>query len=595
MTDIVQARHRRIAAFFVFLFVVEWYLYFWNIGHFFQADTIFLLYHRPKSILDLLHAFIERHPSGWYRPLANDILETIFFPFFGLNPAPYRIPVYALFIANTIALYALAITLTRRHLVAAIATFFFAVHTTGAYVTYDAAFLPELLYTLFYIVSAIAYLRYIDNGDKSALWISLTCFALSLLSKESAVTLPGVLFVLHVLRKDRRVSLTRALTGHVAILICYLLFALSYLHVMNMSFETILARSPQVQQYGGFNVGLTDGILRNLDTAMSWAFNIPRGEDGVPRPLGPALVSALTIFRLVVAAILAVLLFRRDHRIVIVGLAWFVLTLVPALPLVGNFRPYYIFLPIAGFSLLIGAAFAFVWETLRKPRFLGPSLVVAALATVLYVSSLSIFADTRYNGLLGASSDMALNSLTDLKRLYPAIPPGAVIYIYDATEPLWWHHSSGDLIKMSYNNEDISVLYESLMQEFPTEGEHKNLIVLRHENLRLVDETSIMRVQPWRYLVYKDDPERTLTVSRTEASTGEAYFVEIDGIRNEKVQVAYTRDDRPIDAFTATLDSEGRASFTVSGATQRGMYRFVGFNIVGQPDWFKANATIVVH
>jgi hypothetical protein len=40
----------RVAAFFVFLFVVEWYLYFRSIGHCFQGDTVFLLHHRVTSL-----------------------------------------------------------------------------------------------------------------------------------------------------------------------------------------------------------------------------------------------------------------------------------------------------------------------------------------------------------------------------------------------------------------------------------------------------------------------------------------------------------------------------------------------------------------
>ena len=47
-------RHWRVAGFFIFLFIVEWFLYFRSAGHYFQADTVFLLYHRARSLSEFL-------------------------------------------------------------------------------------------------------------------------------------------------------------------------------------------------------------------------------------------------------------------------------------------------------------------------------------------------------------------------------------------------------------------------------------------------------------------------------------------------------------------------------------------------------------
>src|SRR6185295_10205669 len=104
------------------------------IGHFFQGDSVFLLHYRLTSAASVLREFVQLHPSGWYRPLANEIVESVFFPVLGLNPPGYRIPVYALFFANTIAVYVLAFAITRRRLTAALAAFFFNIHTTNAYI-----------------------------------------------------------------------------------------------------------------------------------------------------------------------------------------------------------------------------------------------------------------------------------------------------------------------------------------------------------------------------------------------------------------------------------------------------------------------------
>ena len=59
------------------------------------------------------------------------------------------------FIGVTAGVYALALILTRRHLTAALATFFFTIHTANAYTTYDLGFMPEVLYSFFYIAAVL--------------------------------------------------------------------------------------------------------------------------------------------------------------------------------------------------------------------------------------------------------------------------------------------------------------------------------------------------------------------------------------------------------------------------------------------------------
>src|SRR5262245_28410264 len=125
-----MTQHRlKIIVFCAVILVVDWFLYFRHAGHFFQGDTVFLLNNRASSVSGFLNEFIELNRSGWYRPLTNELLESILYPMAGLNPIPYRIPVYVVFIAVTAGVYALVLQLTRRHLAAAIAAFFFTIHT----------------------------------------------------------------------------------------------------------------------------------------------------------------------------------------------------------------------------------------------------------------------------------------------------------------------------------------------------------------------------------------------------------------------------------------------------------------------------------
>src|SRR6185369_1056480 len=230
----------RLAAFFVLLFIVDWFLYFRHIGHFFQGDTVFLLDQRAHSISGYLKEFVQLNASGWYRPLTNELVETILYPFAGLHPVPYRIPVYVVFVAITVCVYLLVLMIIGRHLAAVVATFFFSIHTVNAYTTYDVGFLPELLFTLFYICATVAYLRYLKDGEKRMYGASLACFVGSLLSKEAAMTLPAVLFLTHIVFgrdsvRHRVVSATRSIVPHMLLLSVYLAFAVGHLGVMGLS------------------------------------------------------------------------------------------------------------------------------------------------------------------------------------------------------------------------------------------------------------------------------------------------------------------------------------------------------------------------
>src|SRR5262245_14435942 len=83
---IQPSRRVQVAGFFALLLVVDWVLYFRHAPHFFQGDTVFLLQHRAASLSAYLQEFVVLNPSGWYRPLANELFESILYPFVGLHP-----------------------------------------------------------------------------------------------------------------------------------------------------------------------------------------------------------------------------------------------------------------------------------------------------------------------------------------------------------------------------------------------------------------------------------------------------------------------------------------------------------------------------
>src|SRR5215472_4825232 len=136
---------------FLALAALEYLIYFWHAGHFFQADTIYWFDHRLHSFTEFIRSFAAPDPGGWYRPLTNRTVQSALYPFTGLQRAPYRLVQFVLFFLNVIGVFTLTQKLTKALPAAIIASTFFTIHTINAYATYDLAFMPELTYTLLYI------------------------------------------------------------------------------------------------------------------------------------------------------------------------------------------------------------------------------------------------------------------------------------------------------------------------------------------------------------------------------------------------------------------------------------------------------------
>jgi hypothetical protein len=596
---IERQRRIEVIAFFAMLLIVDWALYFRHARHFFQGDAIFLIDHRATSIPGYLNEFIALNPSGWFRPLANELIESVLYPIAGLHPVPYRIPLYVLFLLITVAVYALTFTLTRRRLAAGLATFFFTIHTTNAYATYDLGFMPELLYTLFYLSAVLAFLRYLERGSTPAYRLSLLCLIAGLLSKESSISLPATLFLIGIVFtpgsrsfRERVIHAVRSTAPHMVIAALYAGYALCSFHVAGVSMGTLLDRSqkPNPQAYIAV---LNDKFFANAQLAFVWAFNIPRGWWGQWQHLTAGMMAYLNVFRAFALVLITLALIRPDRKIVLFGIAWFWITLIPPLALVNSFVPHYLFLPSVGLSLVVGFVSARAYDSVQRFQ---PLLATTGLAVVfaglLYVNNRSIRGNIYDNRLLGGSAKLASDTLNDLKGLYPALPADARLYFTDADEPLYWEHDYGKLVKLVYATDRISILYQSQGDALPP-GIHDPL-VFGVRNGRLIDETAFYRDNSSRVMNFVD-ADLTFDLSPPEVMAGQGrYTLRIPKFRNTLVEIAYTVNGGPLQVFTASLNADGEVTFDVSDNTKKGIYKFWALTTPGAQGWFRANQTLWV-
>lgn len=580
------------------LALIEYVVFFLPNNYFFEGDTIHWFYLRHRSVQDFLLSFFTLDPAGWYRPLTNRTVQSLFYPLFGFEPPGYRVVHFVLVTSALLAVYKLSSLVTKRRLAASIAAFFFAVHSVNAFTSFDVLFTPEVVYTFFYICAVIAYLRHRETNSRRMLAASVLLFVAGLCSKEAAVTLPVMLIALDVVLN--RAPLLKAAAGaraHLLVLAVYVALVFGYLEVQRPAFQSIFARpGPEV----AYRFSLDRTILDNAGLAVTWAFNMPRGWQTDGRNLRGWMMTYLKGFRVLVLLLGAGVLLLPERRLMAAGFAWFFIAVAPGLPLFEHFLPQYLFLPLAGFSIAIGTIFDAAWRKAATVGTLYERPAGAATAAVFVVlAGICAFGarnDMRNNRVLGWSSRVALNSMNDLKAAHPALQPHTTIYFSDADEPdLAWDTAQGELFKMAYGDDTIHTLYWG-WGEVITQGvmERGPVIVMKFRDFHAADVTKDFLAASEPPVSYRAPEGYRLEISPAAAASGQKYRLSISGLPNTGVTVHYTLNGGPVQAFQALLDNNHQVTFDVSDRTEKGLYKFVGFRMPAG-DWLQAAASIQIN
>ena len=143
---------------------------------------------------------------GNYHPLTT-LSYAIEYKLFGLNPFPYHFDNLLLHLINVVLVFYFIKSLSGRDEIAFITSLFFAIHPMHVESVAWISERKDVLYSMFYLASLIAYLKYIydlkagKEIHKSTLSVfyyplSVIFFICSLLSKPAAVTLPLILFLI---------------------------------------------------------------------------------------------------------------------------------------------------------------------------------------------------------------------------------------------------------------------------------------------------------------------------------------------------------------------------------------------------------------
>lgn len=317
--------------------------------------------------------------NSLYRPLFLLTLN-VAHHLWGASPFGFHALNLLLHGVNTVLIFYLLVGLipADNRVAALVGAALFAVHPVHVESIAWAAGLTDPLVTLFLLSALLYYRRYIRTGRLLFAGLALTSYAAGLLCKEVAIFYP-LLLVLHD-AVQRQLRPWRYLP-YVGLLVCYLLVRSAALGIALDWAQFDVTHWPLLLEF----------ISRYIQLLIfPWPLDYYYVK---PVTNLPAIV--LGTVTCIAAAVYAVRALRRHELPPLLGFAWIVITLLPALPLALLDEPVFatrvLYLPSVGFAMLIA------WGYSKARLRAASGYASAGLIVVFSVVSVLEIADWRDN------------------------------------------------------------------------------------------------------------------------------------------------------------------------------------------------------
>ncbi|MFH1038012.1 MAG: tetratricopeptide repeat protein [PVC group bacterium] len=357
----------------------------------------------PAAVPGFFAAGLFRGIRGnFYRPL-QALSYAADYQCWGVNPFGYHLSNLLLHIVNSVLVLRILTMIGGRRPIAFLAALVFLIHPVQTEAVAYVSGRADLLAAFFVLLSLFFFLAEKENAGSTPsagvirrgfLFLSAVCFLLALLSKESSLVLP-LLVLLGAAAISRKkgggpgASPAPAFGRYVAALF---LIALLYLAARAAVFRsgTVPLTSNPYPFYERFLTGwkvlllYLKVLLIPVGLRMERVVS-PAGSFFSPSVLGPAIFLS--------GAALAVLRARRRFPLILFGIAWFGIGLLPYLnwfPLNAEMAEHWLYLPSAGFFLLVALAMETCLFRPGGQAGSRPSAVVVILSALVFFSALTI-------------------------------------------------------------------------------------------------------------------------------------------------------------------------------------------------------------
>ncbi len=437
------------------------------------------------------------HPLTWLSHMADVTL-------FGLNPAGHHLTNLLLHLLNTLMLYFLLYRMTGQRWPGMVVAALFAVHPLHVESVAWIAERKDVLCGFFFMGTLLSYQRYVKHPGMIGYIRTIALFAMALMAKPMAVTLPFVLLLLDfwplsrlapdtVPQKAAAISWKLILEKIPFFLLTVVSCTVTWFAQSHSGAVTALSRIPLDMRMANAAVSTVNYITKTIwpvDLAIFYPY---------PNTLAGWRVSLSTL--VIIGTTLSVVWFARRLPYLAVGWFWFLGMLVPVIGIVQvgaqSMADRYTYLPLIGLFIMAAWGFGIRRETTWHRWTVRCTFVMVA------VVMLSVAARTQ----VGRWKDTA----TLFRHAIAVTPPNAIAHQYlgfdlagkDRFDEAKFHYRTAINIKPDYasaynslgvvlaiegNLEEANASFSKALRIKPHHPEvHNNLGVVLERQHRLED------------------------------------------------------------------------------------------------------------
>jgi len=334
-----------------------------------------------KIIMELSGRNIETIFSvsymGHYHPLTL-LSYSLEYRFFKLNPFIYHLTNLILHLMNGLLVFWVILMLKGGVLISLVVSLLFAIHPLHVESVAWISERKDVLYSFFFLGSMVVYLYYLKTMGMRYYLLSLFLFFLSLLSKSMAVALPIVLFLCDYLlhRKFDRKSLIEKIP------FLAIAFIFGIMAVFAQRSTEIMSQKSSPSFIKNISI-MSEGVVSYfskliLPIKLSCVYPSIKGMEG---PW--SYVYSLVVVGLLITGIILVMLGK--YRNVIFGPLFFIVTLLPALP-IKIVADRYTYIPSIGIFFIAAEGFDWLYRSKMEHK-----KMMNTILAILFIGILSTF------------------------------------------------------------------------------------------------------------------------------------------------------------------------------------------------------------